>query len=275
MSAQSDDQAVAQAQRQPQPSSDFSLSSYREQGSLWAWSEYYHGVKFLSVDWKIHGLSCYQYRPPELDPVITNTTLEESGLQAWLDELSPLNNGTHACGGYQIVQIDTPKHGPIQMKSETFEVITKAFVLPPVELHFQSGRAGGCGMFVQDDGSFSKCRTSNLRTKLMLDQVFVTRKPAIGSHTSSILRYDPSTNTTKGYILTSSENGRGGDILKDLHHQFLACPHPLLIPILLVELRVGCMMIGLDRCNESLSAIEQEIGLSSYFSDNQWPKVGD
>jgi len=168
-SAQSDDEAVDQAQRQPRTPPGFPISSCQEQGSLWAWSTYQEDPVFVPVNGEIRGLSCYQYGPPHLDPVITNTRLEESRLQAWLGALSPLNDRTQPCGGYQILQINYLNYDIIPMKSETFEVIIKAFDLPPVELHLQSERAGGCGMFLKYDRSFSKRSSSDARTKLMLD----------------------------------------------------------------------------------------------------------
>jgi len=142
-------------QPQPPPPPEFSLSRYREQGSLWAWSARPYAPRFSPIKGTIRGLSCYQYTPAGTDPVISNVKLEESGIGPWLDATVPLNEGNEPCAGYKILQIEDarfPEH--IAMKSETFMAITQAFGLPPVELHVSSKLQGGCGMFLQEDGSF-------------------------------------------------------------------------------------------------------------------------
>ena len=143
-------------QPQPQPS-DLPISSYREQGLLWAWTARRRNPVFSPMEGAIRGLSCYQYTPDRADPVISNVELKESEVEHWLGTIAPSENGREPCGGYKILQFDAEvSAGFIGMKSDTFEAVNKAFGLPPVELHASSAGQGGCGMFREEDGSFGK-----------------------------------------------------------------------------------------------------------------------
>ena len=140
------------------------ISSYRESGSSWSWTAYPHAPKFATADEQLRCLSCYQYASPHLDPAISNFELTELGLQQWLDASVLSENGEPPCSGYKILQINIRRSSDIPVRSETFLTITKAFGVPPVELHISSTFQGGCGMFSQDDGSFGISQLLWLKT---------------------------------------------------------------------------------------------------------------
>jgi hypothetical protein len=148
----------------PQDPPDSLISSYRESGSSWSWTAYPHAPKFAPADQQLRCLSCYQYASPHLDPAISNFELTELGVQQWLDANVLSENGEQPCGGYKILQINIRRSSDIPVRSETFLAITKAFGVPPVELHISSTFQGGCGMFSQDDGSFGISQLLWLKT---------------------------------------------------------------------------------------------------------------
>jgi hypothetical protein len=97
--------------------------------------------------------------------------------------------------------------------------------------------------------------------------------PFVRTFTSSVLRYNPETNITTGYILTDCDFDSGFDFFNHLHHQFLACPHPLLIPVSLTELTLESMMERIGSANIMLQEVERETGFSAIPSKNVEPRT--
>lgn len=89
--------------------------------------------------------------------------------------------------------------------------------------------------------------------------VFVLRKSGDVASISTILRYDPQTNVTGGvfYIHTSSIRP---DYFKKMPDQFINCSHPLLLPLLAIELTLDAKVNHLTRYAGELIAIENRTG---------------
>jgi hypothetical protein len=97
--------------------------------------------------------------------------------------------------------------------------------------------------------------------------------PFVRTFMSSVLRYDPDTNITTGYILTDFDFDSGFDFVNHLHHQFLACPHPLLIPVSITELALESMMERIGSANIMLQEVERETGFSAIPTKSVEPRT--
>ena len=76
------------------------------------------------------------------------------------------------------------------------------------------------------------------------------------------------TDTTSGYIMT-----RTSEALEELPFQYLKCKHPLLLPVLMIEISVEDLEEQIDECFEKLRHIEKQTGFgtegTNYASDYQ------
>jgi hypothetical protein len=81
-----------------------------------------------------------------------------------------------------------------------------------------------------------------------------------------LLRYNPSTNITYGYIIANAESKLHDfqKCLKWIPAQFKACRHPLTIPVLLIELQTERAMSVLEYANTNMRPIEAITGYSNY-----------
>ena len=128
-------------------------------------------------------------------------------------------------------------------------------------------------MFPQDDGSFGLDPPLVLGTKLTLRQVFVRKNINVRDTYSSTLRYDPATNFTTGCIRTSFHYANAPMIFTHIRDQFLACPHPLLIPVLMTELDCHSAMANILYSETNLIEIEQETGFTAIDDRSNKPKT--
>ncbi|KAF5004108.1 hypothetical protein FDECE_9381 [Fusarium decemcellulare] len=104
--------------------------------------------------------------------------------------------------------------------------------------------------------------------KIML--VFIFRKNSDQASTSSILRYDPQTNVTRGVFHTHYSN-INKDNFKDMPAQFIECSHPLLLPLLAAELTFETKIRQLADAIVALDEIEKETGFGFNISDEWTP----
>jgi hypothetical protein len=68
--------------------------------------------------------------------------------------------------------------------------------------------------------------------------VFVCRAPVRNTAVTSVVRYDPGSNITVGYILSGSASEIHFSLLA-IPTQFDICEHPLLIPVLMTAIHGG------------------------------------
>jgi hypothetical protein len=126
-------------------------------------------------------------------------------------------------------------------------------------------KLGACGVFVEDDGSFCALLLCAIYEYLLTNRiVFINRGSYIRGSISSILRYDPLTNITCGYMITDFnyfDLSRRMD-LSFFPAQFLACPHPILLSILAIEQTVAERSISLDKVYNNLVQVEQMTGFT-------------
>ena len=90
------------------------------------------------------------------------------------------------------------------------------------------------------------------------------RRTHIKDLTSVVLRYDPETNFTTGYILTNLDKDRDLDYLHQIPNQFLGCCHPFLLPVIFIEADFENGMVLIKEFFDDLKGIEQQTGFTNY-----------
>jgi hypothetical protein len=102
--------------------------------------------------------------------------------------------------------------------------------------------------------------------------VLINRRFYIRTAISTIFRYDPRTNITFGYIVTDLDYQKATSaIFNLLPTQFLACPHPILLPILFIEQDLCKQLSYVVAVHNRLSVIEEITG----FTNSEAKKVED
>lgn len=241
-------------------------SALRAHGSLWTWTANLEDVSvFTPNERKIRGFECYQYASPTADPVVSQVELNEWSLRNWLDSKTPLINEEQPCGGYKILQFDANTSEDVPMKEEDYIAMNEAFGLPPVGLHISTQKQGACGMFHNDDDSFGINHVLAPFDIAILTNylVFVHRPPWLRCYMTTVLRYNPTTNITVGYIFTDFDDDEDLGFLNHMHYQFLTCPHPLLLPVLIDEIALEMEVNQIVNRNDTLNDLEAETGFSS------------
>lgn len=99
--------------------------------------------------------------------------------------------------------------------------------------------------------------------KLTSHTVFICKKAANAATISAVLSYSPTTNITKGYILSGDGIDSIRPLLPSFVKQYASCPHPMLIFILIVEIMVDNISTHLESVEENLRDVEQKTGYSN------------
>ncbi|KAE8447977.1 hypothetical protein EG329_009900 [Mollisiaceae sp. DMI_Dod_QoI] len=227
------------------------IDVYCKQGSLWAMPMHERTVVFEQNQNPMHILECWEYdamSESPLSPITEFKEIKEDEIEAWVSAETPTKEGLKPVAGYKILQMDSPPEDIFPLSSKTYQALIESFKLPAVELHMGSREQGACGVFREDDGSF----------------LLVNRRPNIRVTVSTILRFDPLTNITSGYIVT--DNGYFDIPSFDfsfLPTQFLACSHPILLPILFIEQTLYTRVGDIGLVVKGLDNIEQVTGFTS------------
>jgi hypothetical protein len=104
---------------------------------------------------------------------------------------------------------------------------------------------------------------------LITSQVLVHRRTHIKDLTSVVIRYDPETNFTTGYILTNLHEDRNLDYLRQIPNQFLGCCHPFVLPIIFIEADFENGMVLIKEFFDDLKDIEQQTEFTNYIG-SEW-----
>jgi hypothetical protein len=86
--------------------------------------------------------------------------------------------------------------------------------------------------------------------------VFVCRAPIRNTAVTSVVRYDPDSNTTMGYILSGSASEIHFALMA-IPTQFDTCEHPLLIPVLMTEQFMEVLSTVIYGIRGRLNAVER------------------
>jgi hypothetical protein len=112
---------------------------------------------------------------------------------------------------------------------------------------------------------YHPCHLGILYNDLLTLQVLVHRRTHIKDMTSVVIRYDPSTNFTTGYVLTNMHLHRNLDYLHEIPNQFLGCCHPFLLPVIFIEADFENGVVLLREFFDDLKNIEYETGFTNYM----------
>jgi hypothetical protein len=248
------------------PDNKFSIDEYCQRGSMWTVPMREMTWRFEKNKNKLHVLECWKYdgaSESRLSPITEFKEIDEDDVGAWVHAEPPTNEGLSPVAGYKILQMDDEPEPIFKLKSQTYEALIESFKLPTIEVHMGSAW-GADGVFDEEDGSFRAllpCPITHICSQN--STVLINRRPPIRTSISSIFRYDPLTNITCGYIIT--DYGYYDNPLMDFSFiptQFLACPHPILIPILFIEQTVYERFGAADQAAAELAEVEQMTGFT-------------
>ncbi|KAL7819818.1 hypothetical protein V8C26DRAFT_29103 [Trichoderma gracile] len=222
-----------------------------ENGSwLWDWNAYELWFPEKTEDVEVATIECWRYDDDgqgQAIPPIRNFEIikfHTPAMASWLKEPVPVVNGKRPSSGFKIVAV--PSAGGLilpHLTREELHSLNATLGLPFIEGHYASYGVGASGAFLQSDGSY----------------VFIFRKSANVATIGTALRYDPQTNVTRGVLyfkLTEYDFG----VFENMHDQFIQCSHPLLLPLLAIELSFCETGKDLADCRMELNNIEEETG---------------
>ncbi|OTA08541.1 hypothetical protein A9Z42_0002420 [Trichoderma parareesei] len=153
-------------------------------------------------------------------------------------------SGRQPSSGFKLVAMPCSDVTVIpHLTEEQLRSCNAALGLPNFLKHFASEGPGTCGMFMQSDGSY----------------VFILRKSTDVASITTALRYDPQTNVARGFLYFKPRVYHIS-VFEKMIDQFVQCSHPLLLPLLAVELTCGEKMGNVMGHTNELDAIEMQTG---------------
>ncbi|KAK1240717.1 hypothetical protein MKX07_006150 [Trichoderma sp. CBMAI-0711] len=165
-------------------------------------------------------------------------------MDSWLKEPVPVMSGRQPSSGFKLVAMPCSDVTVIpHLTEEQLRSCNAALGLPNFLKHFASEGPGTCGMFMQSDGSY----------------VFILRKSTDVASITTALRYDPQTNVARGFLYFKPRVYHIS-VFEKMIDQFVQCSHPLLLPLLAVELTCGEKMGNVMGHTNELDAIEMQTG---------------
>lgn len=93
--------------------------------------------------------------------------------------------------------------------------------------------------------------------------VFVCKKAASSATITAVLSYSSLTNITTGYILSGDGIDSIQPLIFSFSEEYAACPHPLLIMVLVLEIMVDNISSNLHSVEDNLRQVEQSTGYSN------------
>ncbi|RDW84181.1 uncharacterized protein DSM5745_04507 [Aspergillus mulundensis] len=157
-----------------------------------------------------------------------------------LQEPIPTHENRPPSSGFQLAIVPCSFQSLPCVGIELLDKMNEALGLINHHHHYASVRSGAIGTFQMADGSWLFARP---------------RAPDFSSLTT-ILRYTPSTNTTRGVIYHDSVLPQSSNITAE----FAMCPHPLLIPLIACELTLHNNVYHLERYQTTLEQMEGATG---------------
>ncbi|KAB8270699.1 hypothetical protein BDV30DRAFT_214742 [Aspergillus minisclerotigenes] len=207
------------------------FSNPDNQEGLWASSNYTPIRPAEDADFEVITIECWKYESQNSAPTVRHKTerLSIGSIDSWLEEPYPSCEGRSLSSGFKILLMPTDGLLLPPMTEKGLNSINTALGLPHVHKHSASLSSGANGMFLQRDKSY----------------VFVFRKTSSYSSISVILRYNPLRNVTQG-VFHFEPMGIPLHYFDKLISQFSACSHPLLLPLIAVEITfelTACLLL--------------------------------
>ncbi|KUJ09992.1 uncharacterized protein LY89DRAFT_740401 [Mollisia scopiformis] len=171
-----------------------------------------------------------------IDPVLNAEIVEEDDFSTWLKRQPVIKSPSSSL---RLVFFVQPIRSAIPFKKSNFETMCEIFGLPPVELHWASDQTGACGMFVTEGDEYTVICSQDINSSAL----------------ACTIRYQSASNITSGYIRTSFPT-EFQDL--DLTSQYHACPHPILIPVLLIEYAVRNISVNMYNISSEVWKIKEQ-----------------
>lgn len=157
-----------------------------------------------------------------------------------LQEPIPLRDGNQPSLGFQMVAVSLKRRHLPQLGEPVLQALNEALGLPHSHHHYSSWAFGAIGLFQLPDDSWLLAR------------------PRTWAHasTTTILRYNPHANITRGIFYT---NATFSDF-KGIMAEFELCPHPLILPLLALEFNLLAKVDALGEHEKTLQEVERSTG---------------
>ncbi|KAL7939061.1 hypothetical protein V8C35DRAFT_290078 [Trichoderma chlorosporum] len=220
------------------------------------WNPYRANLATDTKDFDVAIIECWRYEEDEPTKHYELQSFHTESIDSWLKEPTPTRNGKKPSAGFKVVVMPCGDSEllPHLTKEQTL-VLNATLGLPNFQLHYGSLACGSCGMFSQSDNSY----------------VFIFRKTTDISSIGSAFRYNPQTNVTHGVFFISLTNVKFAYFEK-MPEQFISCSHPLLLPLLAIEVTFEIKVGHLANSTRQLDSIESRTGhgliISGSESDN-------
>jgi hypothetical protein len=245
--------------------SAFQGSRRRRMLSLWNSKEFPEIVASEEAFGKaITVVDCWLYGSETVSNV--RHDIQEPEIEEWLNIARPLSKSDQKpSAGLRIIhrgQWDS-KRSPFSQ--HVTEAISRSFRLPDSVSNFASSLSGACVRLGTEDSQgivhmyFTYLQIANFYCGL----VFVCRRGKSAWATTTVLRYDPKTNITVGYVY-SARPLEIRDDLERIPSRFAEFPHPLLLPLLMHELALENLTRNMDCLDMELQVIEVQTGFSDF-----------
>ncbi|KAL4904039.1 hypothetical protein BDW74DRAFT_155046 [Aspergillus multicolor] len=157
-----------------------------------------------------------------------------------LYEPTPMHGGRPPTSGFQLAIVPCSFQSLPCVGIELLDAMNQALGLPNHHHDYASVRSGAIGIFQMPGGSWLFARP---------------RAPDFSSITT-IIHYNPSTNTTRGIQYYDSVFPQSTNMVAE----FATCPHPLLIPLIACELTLHNNAYHLERYQTTLEQMEGATG---------------
>ncbi|KAH8810749.1 hypothetical protein F5884DRAFT_875544 [Xylogone sp. PMI_703] len=228
-----------------------SLATAVPEGDNWIWSWSQTQLTWPSQDeeFDVATIECWNYEDEgtQKQEQTTGYGTERFGTEyvnSWLNDPYPLLNGQRPSSGFKIIVMPCGQESLYpSMTTEQAHSIASAFGLPNIQSHYSSISSGACGSFLQSDSSYT----------------FVFRGTTDQAAITVMLRYNPQTNATCGVCYISLER-ISLQCFEKIPAQLMKCSHPLLLPLLTVELSFEIKVGQLIAVEKDLREIEDMTG---------------
>ncbi|KAL7909565.1 hypothetical protein GGI35DRAFT_450249 [Trichoderma velutinum] len=216
------------------------------------WCPYLPEAPSEKKDFDVAMIECWKYEDDEPTKKYELCGFHTDSMDSWLKEPTPTQNGRQPSAGFKVAVVPCADSSQLPyLTNGQIQAFNTAFELPYFQKHYSSIDCGACGMFLQPDNSY----------------VFILRRTTDWASIGSALRYDPQTNITRGFFYVELKNVTFAKFEK-MPEQFINCCHPLLLPLLAVEITFETKVSHLAKNSQDLNKIEEMTGFGLNTSGN-------
>ncbi|KAL7960807.1 hypothetical protein V8C34DRAFT_275779 [Trichoderma compactum] len=226
---------------------------------LFEWCSYPIRLPSEKADFDVAMIECWKYDDDEPTKKFELCGFHTETMDSWLKEPTPTRNERQPSAGFKVAVMPCAdfSHLPHLTEGE-MQAFNAAFGLPHFQQHYSSIECGACGMFLQLDNSY----------------VFIMRRTSDWASIGSAIRYDPRTNIVRGVFYIDFNNINFARFEK-MPEQFINCSHPLLLPMLAVEIIFEEKVSHLAENSQNLDRIEAMTGYGLTKSEDTTDSQND